>query len=138
MGSEGFILRSIAYFPEDISCFPILQHSITPVSQSKCPWFSLYSIILILPQSGHIHVGPLVIPHLFSFKQGSHIWNPHGQLQQNGSTILQQWHLNSFFWRRRRGLFCFFAESIGYCLCLIILFIENIINLCFQFSCHPA
>jgi hypothetical protein len=54
----------------------------------------------------------LVIPHLFSFKHASHIWNPQGQLQQNGNSVLQQWHLNSFFCLRRRDLFCFLVDSI--------------------------
>ena len=32
-----------------------------------------YSIILIRPQSGHIQVGPFVMPHLFSSRQGIQI-----------------------------------------------------------------
>jgi len=47
-------------------------------------------IILIRSQSGHIHVGPLLIPHLFSSKHSLHIIKPQGQLQQNSCFSLQQ------------------------------------------------
>jgi hypothetical protein len=49
--------------------------------------------ILTLPQSGQTQVGPLLIPHMFSFRQSSHIWKPQGQFQQKGSSFPQQWHL---------------------------------------------
>jgi hypothetical protein len=47
-------------------------------------------IILMRSQSGQIHVGPLLIPHLFSSKHSLQIMNPHGQLQQNSRFCLQQ------------------------------------------------
>jgi hypothetical protein len=81
-----------------------------------------YSIILILPQSGQIQVGPLVMPHLFSSKQTGQIWKPHGQFQQNGCSLPQQWHLNFFFLRPL--VFFFTASSFmagsGFQLCAAI------------------
>jgi hypothetical protein len=68
-----------------------------------------YSIILILPQSGQIQVGPLVMPHLFSSKQAGQIWKPHWQFQQNSCSLPQQWHLNFFFLPRL--VFFFFSAS---------------------------
>ncbi len=50
-------------------------------------------IIRILSQSGQIHVGPLLIPHLFSSKHSGQIMKPQGQLQQNFFSSWQQWHL---------------------------------------------
>ncbi len=47
-------------------------------------------IMRIRSQSGHIQVGPLLIPHLFSAKQSLQIMNPQGQLQQNSCFCLQQ------------------------------------------------
>ena len=47
-------------------------------------------IIRMRSQSGQIQVGPLLIPHRFSLKQSSQIWNPQGQLQQNDFFSLQQ------------------------------------------------
>jgi hypothetical protein len=44
---------------------------------------NLIYIMRIRSQSGQIHVGPLLIPHLFSSKQSLQIMNPQGQLQQN-------------------------------------------------------
>ncbi len=52
-------------------------------------------IIRIRSQSGHIQVGPLLIPHLFSSKHSIQIWKPQGQLQQNSCGFPQQWHLYS-------------------------------------------
>jgi hypothetical protein len=45
---------------------------------------------MILSQSGHIQVGPLEIPHLFSLKHSSHIMKPQGQVLQYGRVFLQQ------------------------------------------------
>jgi hypothetical protein len=47
-------------------------------------------IIRIRSQSGHIQVGPLLIPHLFSSKQSLQIMKPQGQLQQNSCFLPQQ------------------------------------------------
>jgi hypothetical protein len=47
-------------------------------------------IIRIRSQSGHIQVGPLLIPHLFSSKQSLQIMKPQGQLQQNSCFFPQQ------------------------------------------------
>jgi hypothetical protein len=47
-------------------------------------------ILITLSQSGQIHVGPLLIPHLFSSKHSGQIWNPQGQFQQNGFWVWQQ------------------------------------------------
>ena len=47
-------------------------------------------IMRIRSQSGHIQVGPLLMPHLFSSKQSLQIMNPQGQLQQNSCFCLQQ------------------------------------------------
>lgn len=59
-----------------------------PVRQGEC---SLTYIMRIRSQSGQIHVGPLLIPHLFSSKQSLQIIKPQGQLQQNCCFWLQQW-----------------------------------------------
>jgi len=59
-------------------------------------------IILIRPQSGQTQVGPLVSPHLFSSKHSGQIWNPHGQFQQKGNDLLQQWQTKFSPPRRRR------------------------------------
>ncbi|MGX9726677.1 MAG: hypothetical protein ACTFAK_04970 [Candidatus Electronema sp. VV] len=40
------------------------------------------------PQSGHIHVGPLLMPHLLSAKQAGQMAKPQVQLQQNGCCSL--------------------------------------------------
>ena len=53
--------------------------------------------ILTLPQSGQTQVGPLLIPHMFSLRQLSQIWKPHGQFQQKGSSLPQQKHLYELF-----------------------------------------
>jgi hypothetical protein len=43
---------------------------------------------------------------MFSFRQSSHISKPQGQFQQNGSSLLQAWHLKRLF---GRGLADFMA-----------------------------
>jgi len=66
---------SMSLFPRKLATFTTLQN------------------ILTLPQSGHTQVGPLLMPHMFSLRQLSQIWKPHGQFQQKGSSAPQQWHL---------------------------------------------
>ncbi len=41
-------------------------------------------------QSGQIQVGPLLIPHLFSWKHSGQIMKPQVQDQQKGFSCLQQ------------------------------------------------
>jgi hypothetical protein len=51
---------------------------------------NLYSIMCTRSQSGHIQVGPLLIPHLFSAKHSGQISKPQVQRQQKGFSSLQQ------------------------------------------------
>lgn len=74
-----------------------IQNYHSCVSCEICPWVSIRNVIfncsghfaesvqirITRSQSGQIHVGPLLMPHLFSSKQSGQIWKPHGQFQQN-------------------------------------------------------
>jgi hypothetical protein len=44
-------------------------------------------------QSGQIQVGPLLMPHWFSFMQSSQMANPHWQFQQKGKVLQQAWQV---------------------------------------------
>ena len=54
--------------------------------------FQASQIRMTRSQSGQIHVGPLLIPHLFSSKHSGQIWKPQGQFQQYGFCRRQQLH----------------------------------------------
>ena len=64
-------------------------------------------------QSGQIQVGPLLMPHVFSVKQSGQIAKPQPQLQQKGTSFVQQWQVLFFFRLRRRSFCAFFVIFTG-------------------------
>lgn len=50
----------------------------------------VYSIKCTRSQSGHIHVGPLLMPHLFSVKHSGQMAKPQVHVQQKGTCFVQQ------------------------------------------------